>query len=71
VCPKKAVPSTEDLIMTLNLSKTLLVLSASILLVATCAALAKTVTAQREGLVFPKRALSSEEFPELFTVVSP
>jgi hypothetical protein len=71
VCPKKAVPSTEDLIMTLNLSKTLLVLSASILLVATCAALAKTVTAKRNGLAFPQRALSSQEFPELFTVVSP
>jgi hypothetical protein len=71
VCPKKAVPSTEDIIMTLKLSKTFLALSASILLVATCAALAKTVTAQREGLAFQQRALSSEEFPELFTVVSP
>jgi uncharacterized lipoprotein YajG len=71
VCPKKAVPSTEDIIMTLNLSKTLLVLSASILLVATCAALAKTVTVQRVGSAFPQRALTIEEFPELFTVVSP
>ena len=57
--------------MTLNLSKTFLGLSASILLVATCAVFAKTVTAQREGLAFPQRALSSEESPELFTVVSP
>jgi hypothetical protein len=71
VCPKKAVPSTEDLIMTLNLSKTLLVLSASILLVATCAALAKTAAAKRNGLAFPQRALTIEEFPDLFTVVSP
>ena len=57
--------------MTLNLSKTLLALSASILLVATCAALAKTVTVQRGGSAFPQRALTIEEFPELFTVVSP
>ena len=57
--------------MTLNLSKTLPVLSASILLVATCAALAKTVTVQRERPVFPQRALTIEEFPDLFTVVSP
>ena len=71
VCPKKAVPSTEDLIMTLNLSKTLLVLSASILLVATCAALAKTVTVRRDGPLLPQRALTIEEFPDLFTVVSP
>ena len=38
--------------MTLNLSKTLLVLSASILLVATCAVLAKTATVRREGPIF-------------------
>jgi hypothetical protein len=55
--------------MTLNVSKTLLVLSASVLLVATCAALAKTGTVQRVGPVFPQRALTIEEFPELFTVV--
>jgi len=57
--------------MTLNFSKTLLVLSASIVLVATCAALAKTVTVRREAPVFPQRALTIEEFPDLFTVVSP
>jgi hypothetical protein len=61
----------EDIIMTLNLSKTLLALSASILLVATCAALAKTGTVRRDGPVFPSRALTTEEFPALFTVVSP
>ena len=43
---EEAIPSTEDLIMTLNSSKTLLVLSASILLAVTCAALAKTVAAE-------------------------
>ena len=53
--------------MTLNLSKTLLVLSASILLAVTCTALAKTVAAP----VFPQRALTIKEFPNLFTVVSP
>ena len=57
--------------MTLKLSKTLLVMSASILLVATCAALAKTVTVYRGGSAFPQRALTIEEFPDLFTVVSP
>ena len=57
--------------MTLNLSKTLLVLSASILLVVTCTALAKTVAVQREAPVLPQRALTIKEFPDLFTVVSP
>ena len=57
--------------MTLNLSKTLLVLSASILLVATCAALAKTATVRRDGPLLPQHALTAEEFPNLFTVVSP
>ena len=72
MCPTKAVPSSEDLVMTtLNVSKTLLVLSASMLLVATCAALAKTGTIQRVSPVFPQRALTIEEFPALFTVVSP
>jgi hypothetical protein len=70
VCPTKAVPSTEDLIMTFNLSKTLLVLSASLLLVATCAALAKTGSVRKEGPVLPPHALTIEEFPALFTVVS-
>ena len=57
--------------MTLNLSKTLLVLSASILLVATYAALAKTVAVQGDRPTLPQRPLTIEEFPELFTVVSP
>ena len=68
---EEAIPSTEDLIMTLNLSKTLLVLSASILLAVTCAAFAKTVAVQREAPVLPQRALTIKEFPDLFTVVSP
>jgi hypothetical protein len=68
---EEAIPSTEDLIMTLNLSKTLLVLSASILLAVTCTALAKTVAVQREAPVLPQRALTIKEFPNLFTVVSP
>ena len=32
---------------------------------------AKTGMVQRAGPVFPQRALTIEEFPELFTVVSP
>jgi hypothetical protein len=68
---EEAIPSTEDLIMTLNLSKTLLILSASILLAVTCTALANTVTAPRKAPVFPQRALTIKEFPNLFTVVSP
>ena len=57
--------------MTLNVSKTLLILSASILLAVTCTTLAKTVAAPREAPVFPHRALTMKEFPNLFTVVSP
>jgi hypothetical protein len=57
--------------MTLNSSKTLLVLSASILLAVTCAALAKTVAAPKGAPVFPQRALTIKEFPNLFSVVSP
>ena len=64
---EEAIPSAEDLIMTLNLSKTLLVLSAGILLAVTYAALA----APRGTPVFPQRALTIKEFPNLFTVVSP
>ena len=57
--------------MTLNSSKTLLVLSASILLAVTCATLAKTVAARKKAPVFPQRALTIQELPNLFTVVSP
>ena len=53
------------------ISKKFLVLSAAILLVATCAALAKTFMVQSDEPALPQRALTTEEFPELFTVVSP
>jgi hypothetical protein len=48
---------TRGIIIKLKLPKTFLALSATILLVATCAALAKRVTVQRDGLVFQQRAL--------------
>ena len=55
---------TRGIIIKLKLLKTFLALSATILLVATCAALAKRVTVQRDGLA-SSNALSSEEFPKL------
>ena len=70
-CRMGSTSQPEDINMTLNPSKTFMVLSAAILLVATCAALAKTVTGQSDGPAFPQRALTIEEFPELFTVISP
>ena len=60
----------EDISMT-RLSKTFLALSAAILLVATCAVLAKVVTAQREEPALAQRALAVEGFPELFNGVWP
>ena len=60
----------EDISMT-RLSKTFLALSVAIMLVATCAALAKIVTAQGEEPVVSQRALTVEGFPELFNGVWP
>ncbi len=54
-----------------RLSKTFLALSGAILLVATCAVLAKTVTVQREEPALTQRALTIEDFPELFPPVWP
>jgi uncharacterized lipoprotein YajG len=55
----------------MTLSKKFLVLSAAILLLATCAALAKTLMVQSDEPALSQRALTIEESPELFTVVSP
>ena len=51
----------EDIIMTLNLSKTFLALSASILLVATCVTLSKMATVQSAVPASQQRALTSEK----------
>jgi hypothetical protein len=57
----KSTSQSEDIIMTLNLSKTFLALSATILLVATCVTLSKMATVQSAVPASQQRALPSEK----------